>query len=423
MKDINLDSKIPQYISDICNKIFKYSNEIDSEKLNKYKTINGYEINMNNSDNSLIQENKILIGDQFDIEKIDKLFKAYLEKLQIALTFLVAESKYNNGIGLNYKKEEINIFMELNVVENLLKLIIININKTQSINFSEYILNNIYMNDLSTNDYIKNELSKYFNKIKVIFNDLFINILSEIFITFLRFFISYKPKEVKLMDVEDFCFMSYTFLQIMQALFQKIKELEEINKKFNINISYIPNIATIREITNKYMKCLCLFLLNHLFIYSPRDFIPLITQSLKKEASFGQMSTPPESLIIVALFKSISSLYIEINYDNNLKNNIKEEESSFIMLDILFSEYLNNGIDIDTSNLGSLNELLIKELRDYLSSNLNNCLSKDKKKLSIIGNIKKVFLYNCFEIDNFRENEHCIKIMIQKKNFFYISYY
>ena len=201
----------------------------------------------------------------------------------------------------------------------------------------------------------------------------------------------------------------------MQALFLKIKELEEINKKFNINISYIPNIATIREITNKYMKCLCLFLLNHLFIYSPRDFIPLITQSLKKEASFGQMSTPPESLIIVALFKSISSLYIEINYDNNLKNNIKEEESSFIMLDILFSEYLNNGIDIDTSNLGSLNELLIKELRDYLSSNLNNCLSKDKKKLSIIGNIKKVFLYNCFEIDNFRENEHCIKIMIQKK--------
>ena len=415
LKDINLDSKIPQYISDICNKIFKYSNEIDSEKLNKYKTINGYEINMNNSDNSIIQENKILIGDQFDIEKIDKLFKAYLEKLQIALTFLLAESKYNNGIGLNYKKEEINIFMELNVVENLLKLIIININKTQSINFSEYILNNIYMNDLSTNDYIKNELSKYFNKIKVIFNDLFINILSEIFITFLRFFISYKPKEVKLMDVEDFCFMSYTFLQIMQALFLKIKELEEINKKFNINISYIPNIATIREITNKYMKCLCLFLLNHLFIYSPRDFIPLITQSLKKEASFGQMSTPPESLIIVALFKSISSLYIEINYDNNLKNNIKEEESSFIMLDILFSEYLNNGIDIDTSNLGSLNELLIKELRDYLSSNLNNCLSKDKKKLSIIGNIKKVFLYNCFEIDNFRENEHCIKIMIQKK--------
>ena len=418
MKDINLDSKIPQYVSDICNKIFKYSNEIDFEKLNKYKTLNGYEVKMNNSDNSdnlIIQENIIIINDQFDIEKMDSLFKAYLEKLQIALTFLLAESKYNNSIGLNYKKEELNIFMELNVVENLLKLIIININKTQSINFGEYAQNNIYINESSTNDYIKNELSKYFTKIKTIFNDLFMNNLSEIFITFIRFFISYKPKDVKLMDVEDFCFMSYTFLQIMQALFQKIKELEDINKKFNINISYIPNIATIREITNKYIKCLCLFLLNHLFIYSPRDFIPLITQSLKREASFGQMSTPPESLIIVALFKSISSLYIELNHDNNSNNNIKEEESSFIMVDILFSEYLNNEIDIDTSNLGSLNEILIKELRDYLSSNLNNCLSKDKKKLSIIGNIKKVFLYNCFEIDNFRENEHCIKIMIQKK--------
>ena len=416
MKDINLDSKIPQYISDICSKIFKYSNEIDFEKLNRFQTINGFEIKINNSDNLNYQENKILINNEFDVGKMDVLFKAYLEKLQISLSFLLAESKYNNNIGLNYKKEELNNFMELNVVENLLKLIIININKTQSINFSEFMLNNIGKNDLSTNEYVKNELDKYLCKIKTIFNESFIKIISDIFITFIRFFISYKPKEVKLMDVQDFCFMSYTFLQIMQALFQKIKELEEINKKFNINIPYIPNTGNIREITNKYIKCLCLFLLNHLFIYSPSDFIPLIIKKLKKEATFGQSSSPPESLIIVALFKSISSLYVELNSENNINNGVKtEDNSSFIMIDKLFSEYLNNEIEIDTSNLGSLNELLIKELRDYISSNLNNCLSKEKRKLSIIGNIKKVFLYNCFEIDNLRENEHCIKTMMQKK--------
>ena len=419
-KDINLDSKIPQYISEISNKIFSYSNDINIEKLNLFKKGDKYEIKINNSDkiinldnNKEHNENTLLINDQFDIEKLFPLMKTYLEKLQISLSFLIADSKYNNNIfKLNYKEEELNYsFMELNAVENLLKLIIININRTQFIDFNQYITNNINVIDTSSNDIIKNEFTKYIDKIKNMFNDSFIDILSEIFITFLRFFISYKPKEIKFMDVEDFCFMSYTFLQIIQALFQKIKELEDINKKLNNNLILfsIPNIITIQDITKKYMKCLCLFLLNNLFIFSTRDFIPLTIKSLKKEANFDKTSSPQESLIIVALFKSISSLYKEINSEDN------NEDVSFIMLDNLFHEYLNNDIEIDTSNLGPLNEILIKDLRNYLSSNINSCLSKEKKNTTIIGNIKKVFLYNCFEIDNLIDNDFCIKTMIKKK--------
>ena len=419
-RDINLDSKIPQYISDIYNKIFSYSNDIDFEKLNKYKTNSGYEINIkNNSDKSNEQEKineikeiKLIIKNQFDIEKLSSLFNSYLEKLQVALSYLFAESKLNNN-KINFKDEQINL-MELNVVENLLKLIIINMNITDSINYNEFVEYNLKLNNSSNKEYIKNEFSNYLVKIKNIFNDSFINILSEIYITFLRFFTSYKPKDIQFMDVEDFCFMSFTFLQIIQVMFQKIKELENINKTINndtIIFNIIPNTIIMNDITNKYMKCLGLLLLNHLFIYSPKDFIPLVIKNVKKGGSFDKSSSPQESLILVALFKSISSLYIEMNSSNE----INREDNSFIMLDNIFSEYINNEIDVDTSSLGSLNELLIKELRFYLSSNLNNCLSKEKKKLSIIGNIKKVFLYNCFEIDNLIENHFCIRQMINKK--------
>ena len=201
----------------------------------------------------------------------------------------------------------------------------------------------------------------------------------------------------------------------MQVLLQKMKDLENINQKLNNVDNYlfnIPNANIIYEITNKYIKVLCLFLLNRLYIYSTTDFIPLIIKNSKKGVNFDKSSSPQESLILVALFQSISSLFIEINYDK-IQNNKCDE--SFIMLDILFSEYVNNEIDIDTSTLGSLNELLIKDLRSYLSSDLNNCLSKEKKKISIIGNIKKVFLYNCFDIDNYIDNDFCIKQMIKSK--------
>ena len=419
--DINSNSKIPQFISDIYQKMFTYSNDIDFEKLKKFKINNGYEITYNNYVNSKEQENsseikieKLFINDQFDIEKLFPLMQAYLEKLQRALSFLFAESKFNNTNKLNYQ-QEINNFMELNVVENLLKLIIINMNSTRTINFKDYIEYNMNLNNSIKNDSIKNEFSSYIKKIHNIFEGSFIHILSEIFITFLRFFISYKPKEIKFMDVEDFCFMSFTFLQIMQVLLQKMKDLENINQKLNNVDNYlfnIPNANIIYEITNKYIKVLCLFLLNRLYIYSTTDFIPLIIKNSKKGVNFDKSSSPQESLILVALFQSISSLFIEINYDK-IQNNKCDE--SFIMLDILFSEYVNNEIDIDTSTLGSLNELLIKDLRSYLSSDLNNCLSKEKKKLSIISNIKKVFLYNCFDIDNYIENHICIKQMIKTK--------
>ena len=417
-RDINKESKIPQYIIEINNKIFGYSNDIDFDKLNKYKTNLGYEININNNSVNNQQENiddineKLIINDQFDIDKLFPLLKTYLEKLQIAFTFLLAESKQNNKNKINYK-QELNNFMELNVVENLLKLIIINMNNTNSINFKEYVTYNMNLNNTQNNNFIKKEFSNYFTKIRNIFNDSFTDNLSNIYLTFLRFFISYKPKDIKLMDVEDFSFMSYTFLQIMQVLFQKIKELEDINKKINHNnnIPNIPNSSSIYDITNKYMKCLCLFLLNHLFIYSTKDFIPLLIKNVKIGGNFDKKSSPQDSLILVALFNSISSLYYEMNPNDN-KN---EEKHSFIMLDRIFSEYLNNGIDIDTSTLHPLNELLIKDLRNYLSCNLNNCLSKEKKNLSILGNIKKVFLYNCFEIDNLIENHTCIKQMINKK--------
>ena len=160
------------------------------------------------------------------------------------------------------------------------------------------------------------------------------------------------------MNVEDFCFMSFTFLQIMQALLQKMKDLESINQKLNNydnNIFTIINTNIAFEITNKYMKVLCLFLLNHLFIYSTKDFIPLVVKNLKKGTNFDKSSSPQESLILVTLFKSISSLYIEINFNSENKKN---DDESFTMLDILFSEYINNEIEIDTSTLGSLNELL-----------------------------------------------------------------
>ena len=212
--------------------------------------------------------------------------------------------------------------MKLNILENLLKLIIINMNNTSTINFKQNIENHMNISYSSKNDFIKNEFSKYLSKIQNIFNDSFINILSEIFITFLRFFISYKPKEIKFMDVEDFCFMSFTFLQIMQALLQKMKDLESINQKLNNydnNIFTIINTNIAFEITNKYMKVLCLFLLNHLFIYSTKDFIPLVVKNLKKGTNFDKSSSPQESLILVTLFKSISSLYIEINFNSENK--------------------------------------------------------------------------------------------------------
>ena len=80
---------------------------------------------------------------------------------------------------------------------------------------------------------------------------------------------------------------------------------------------------------------------------------------------------------------------------------------------------------------GSLNELLIKYLRSYLSSDLKNCLSKEKKKLSIIINIKN-FLYNRFDIGNYIGKNNFIKQMIKSKIianliqrylFFLISYF
>ena len=74
--------------------------------------------------------------------------------------------------------------MKLNIVENLLKLIIISMNNTKTINFKEYNLN---LNNLLKNDFIKNEFSKYLSKIQNIFYNSFISILSEISKTFLRF--------------------------------------------------------------------------------------------------------------------------------------------------------------------------------------------------------------------------------------------
>ena len=420
-RDIEQRAKIPNYIKNITIEIFNYSNDINMEKINTCKINDRYEIKLwNNFDNSnkekqtseIKENNLIIINNKYDIEKLLPLFQAYLEKLQISLSFLLAESKYNNGNNLNYK-DELNNFMELNVVENLMKLIITNINMTQYINFEDYMKLNINFNNSSTKENLKAEFNNYFNKVKSIFQDSFNKILSEIYLTFLRFFISYKPKEIKLMDVKDFCFMSYTFLQIMQALFIKIKQLEDIYKKIN-NINSLSNdglnSGILYDITNKYMKILCLLLLNHLFIYSTNDFIGLIIENLKKG---NKQTSPPESLILVALFKSISSLYVENNINFFPKN--ENEEESFIMFDKIFSEYINNEIEIDTGSLGSLNELLIKELRVYLSPNSDNCLSKEKKKLSIIGKIKKAFLYNCFDIDNLIDNDFCIKTMINKK--------
>ena len=303
--DINLGARIPHYISNISIEIFNNSNDINYDKINSCKNNSGqYEIlynnnnfNKNNSNNNIVIEendlnendinnNKIIINNKYEIEKLYYLFKAYLEKMQIGLTFLLTESKYSNA-GLNYYEQEKNLiqneinFQELNIVENLMKELISNMNITPSINFKEYAKYNYTINES-----VKNELNEYLNKVKNIFNESFYEIIIQIFITYLRFFISYKPKEIKLMDVKDFCFMAYTFLQILQAFLSKQKDLEDIYKhinanNINMNINLNMNIdilisRNLFEITNKYIKCLSLFLLNHLFIYSTNDFIPLI---------------------------------------------------------------------------------------------------------------------------------------------------
>ena len=432
--DINAGGIIPHYISNISIEMFNYSNDINCEKINTCRNNTGqYEILYSNSNkqdyngNNLISNNKMIINNKYDIEKLFPLFKVYLEKIQIALTFLLTESKNINS-ELNYYEKEKNVIQneiniqELNIVENIMKEIISNLNITESFNFKNYIN---YNNNFLTNESVKEELNFYLNKIKNIFNDSFNEITSQILITYLRFFISYKPKEIKFMDVKDFCFMSYTFLQILQVLFMKLKELENIYNRLycNNNIIEISNWRNLIEITNKYMKCICLFLLNHLFIYNTNDYIPLVPNNHpKKTCNYSQKSAPQESLILVSLFKLISSLYIEnnkyfnyINIHSNKNNDDKSNNEVIIMFHSLFSEILNNDIVIDTSNLGSLNEIIIKDLRFYLSPNCNNCLSKDKKDLSIISNLKKVFLYNCFDIDNLIENDFSIKNIVKKK--------
>ena len=452
--DINAGGVIPHYISNISIEISNNSNDINCEKINTCKNIKGeYEIlysdsnNQDHNGNNLTSNNKIIIKNKYDIEKLFPIFKVYLEKIQIALTFLLTESKNINSELKYYEKEknliqnEINI-QELNIVENIMKEIISNMNITETFNFINYINYNI---SFEMNDLLK-ELNLYQNKIKNTFNDSFNEIISQILITYLRFFISYKPKEIKFMDVKDFCFMSYTFLQILQELFIKLKEFENIYKKlFNNNNSIeICNWRNLIEITNKYMKCICLFLLNHLFIYNTNDFIPLVVNNNpKKTCNYSKKSTPQESLILASLFKLISSLYIEsnnrFNYINNINNYINKDDKTsqsnnevIIMFHIIFSEFLNNEIVIDTGNLGSLNEIIIKDLRFYLSPNGSNCLSKEKKNISIISNLKKAFLYNCFDIDNLMENNISIQNIINKKLvvnliqrylFFLISYF
>ena len=436
--DIIAGGIIPHYISNISIEIANNSNDINCEKLNTCRNNNGqYEIlysNNNKQDyngNNLISNNKMIINNKYDIEKLFPLFKVYLEKIQIALTFLLTESKNINS-ELNYYEKEKNFiqneinFQELNIVENIMKEIISNLNETESFNFKIYINFN---NSFESKDLLKKELNLYLNKIKNIFNDSFNEIISQILISYLRFFISYKPKEIKFMDVKDFCFMSYTFLQILQELIMKLKELETIYKQIycNDNIIEICNWRNLIEITNKYMKCICLFLLNHLFIYNTNDFIPLsVNNNPKKACNYSKKTTPQESLILVSLFKLISSLYIEnnkyfnyININNKKNNDDKSNQSTnneaIIMFHAIFSEFLNNEIVIVTENLGSLNEIIIKDLRFYLSQNCNNCLSKEKKNLSIISNLKKFFLYNCFDIDNLIENNFSIKNIVNKK--------
>ena len=180
------------------------------------------------------------------------------------------------------------------------------------------------------------------------------------------------------MDVKDFCFMGYTFLQILQALLTKQKELEDIYKvihsnNFNNMNNDILNSRNLYEITNKYIKCLSLFLLNHLFIYNTNDFIPLIISNNNnpRKRNNNKMSAPQESLILVSLFKLISSIYLENNKNiyNNNSNNDNLDNDALIMFNAIFSEYLNNNIDIETRILGSLNEILMKDLRFYLSYN------------------------------------------------------
>ena len=428
--DIHLGARIPHYISNISIEIFNNSNDINYDKINSCKNSEGvFEILYNNNDikgrrdEEDIYEvnNKIIIENKFDIGKLSSLFKAYLDKMQIALTFLLTESKFSNN-GLNIMQQQKNIiqnrinFQELNIVENLMKELISNMNNTQKIKFKNYIENN-----WPINDNIKNELNDYLNKAKNLFDDEFNEIISHIFITYLRFFISYKPKEIKLMDVKDFCFMAYSFLHILQTFLSKQNELQEIYRKIflsdnndslHMNI-YFLNLNNLYEITNKYTKCLCFFLLNNLFIYSTNDFMPIILNN--KQSKQRNITSPQESLILASLFKLISSIYVENNKnlkDNNDNNNIKEV---MIMFNIIFSEYLNNSCEIDTNNLGSLSEILLKDLKFYLSLNSNNVLSKEKKNLSIISNLKKAFLYNCFDIDNLIDNNFAIKKIVGYK--------
>ena len=218
--------------------------------------------------------------------------------------------------------------------------------------------------------------------------------------------------------------MAYTFLQILQEFLSNQKEFEEIYKNINKNNNIymnndILNTRNLFDITNKYIKCLSLFLLNQLFIYSTNDFIPLILNNNQIKNMKNKISAPQESLILVSLFKLVSSIYIENNKTFNLNNinsnNETKCDDAFIMYNIIFSEYLNNDLEIDTQNFGSLSEMIIKDLRFYLSTNSNNVLSKEKKNLSIISNLKKVFLYNCFDIDNLIENDFCIRKIINKK--------
>ena len=434
--DISLGARIPRYISSISSEISNNSNDINYDKINSCKNnIGQYEIlyssngdKKNNNSFILLDDqndnecdiNKIIINNKYDTKKLDYLFKAYLEKLQIALTFLLTESKFKD-CELNHYEQEKNLiqnkinFQELNIVENLMKELISNMNITPSINFKDFIKNKFIVNE-----FVQNELNQYLQKIENLFKDSFYDIISQIFITYLRFFISYKPKEIKLMDVKDFCFMAYTFLQILQEFLSKQKELEGIykymNQNNNMNISNdILNTRNLYEITNKYIKCLSLFLLNHLFIYSTNDFIPSIRNNQKHMSNNN--SVPQESLILAALFKLVSSLYIE-NNQNIIPQNTQDNKNindALIMYNTIFSEYLNNNLEIDTNLLGSLSEITIKDLKFYLSTNSNNCLSKEKKNLSIISNLKKAFIYNCFDIDNHIENAICIKNIINKK--------
>ena len=404
--DISNNKIIPRFISDIAKEMSDYGNSIlDEEKLINYKNNeNKYEIYSSERDE------KIIVDDQYDLEKLIPCFKVYLEKMQIALTYdkFKNNKEFTNGKNL-YKQSEINS-NELIFIENLIKLLIKHINESKNINFSEKDEN------IENNDNIKNEFNNYLTSVNNIFQTQeFTETISQICITYLRFLISYKPRDFRSMDIKFFCFMNYSFSSILKALFDKEKELVSTKKKllssisnFNTNNIFIPSL--LKEITNKYMKCLNLFLLIRLFLCDPINFL-----SKKNNFSKGRIVEyePKESLIFMALYELTSNLYKDFNSKNN-KNEINND--SIDMLNIIFNEYLYNDLcEIDTSNLGKLNEITIKNLRTYLSKDSNNCLSKEKKEISIISNIKKYFIYSCFDINNELENDPTIKNVIKEK--------